>query len=245
MITQRAFTLIELLVVVAIIAILASMLLPALSQAKASADRALCSSNMKQWGVAVQMYASENSDYFPDATDADLNFAGPKLQQFWRDYLIKQTAGETKDKFNIVYCPTQKWHRFADEQLFAGNTIVIIGYQYLPGRDTNSPGWNYNSQGLGGWAAKRKLGAEFKNAPTLIDIKQATGGVSPTGKNPHVTSWYYSNHVPYSSHIQRTGEPKGGNFLFEDGHVAWYRTADIEVGSAFGGWLVYYKIPLN
>ncbi len=70
--TERiSFTLIELLIVIAIIAILAGMLLPALGKARAKGKQTLCTSNMKQLSTTVNMYCDDWKEYFPAYISAD------------------------------------------------------------------------------------------------------------------------------------------------------------------------------
>jgi len=62
---KRAFTLVELLVAIAVIAILASLLLPALSRAMSKAHGVACLNNLKQWGLATQLYVADHDDFLP------------------------------------------------------------------------------------------------------------------------------------------------------------------------------------
>ena len=247
-IAGTGFTLIELLVVVAIIAILAALLLPALAGAKFSATKALCTNNMRQWGLALHLYALDYNNFFPNNTDGvDVSWCGRSVQRFWQDYLIKQTKGAYKDRFHVVFCPTQQHHRNADKAIVDTSGRVLCGYFYLPYRLTNGTPWNYHSQGLGDWAGKKRFNGPFKEAPVLMDMKQAAGTAGPDGKNAQIIPGGWGGSPPISSHVRsgRGGEPAGGNFLFEDGHVNWYRSREVDVGSSgASGWLAFYRITI-
>ena len=87
---KQAFTLIELLVVICIIAILASMLLPALQSARESASSATCLSNLGQFSKGVQMYATNYNDYIPALTST--SSCG------WEDALILALGQDPQDR---------------------------------------------------------------------------------------------------------------------------------------------------
>src|SRR6185503_17273050 len=76
LVARNGFTLIELLVVIAIIALLAALLLPALGRAKSRAVRGACLSNLRQIGLAFQMYTDDHADRMPDRRDLKTSVPG-------------------------------------------------------------------------------------------------------------------------------------------------------------------------
>jgi len=201
--SSRSFTLIELLVVIAIIAILAAMLLPALSKAREKARSIKCVNNHKQVALVLRLYADDNHEFVPLS-----ELKSP--WKVWHQVLI-ENGYMSQQKYTGTFAWDGSTHKAGDHMLFCPSMAPC-----------NDDGY-YGNIGVSEYVMPTEyyLGDYGKVNGCLMKISQ------PTSVFWAGCAKYFSMSRDYAPHYPQFVHNGGGNFSYLDGHVEWSREGQV------------------
>jgi prepilin-type N-terminal cleavage/methylation domain-containing protein len=237
---SKAFTLIELLVVIAIIALLLSIVVPALKKAKDAARRISCGNRLKQWGIAIQMYATDNNDEimrmsrgwgwdtvyphyidnspyeYEDTVTWNIQGINPYIEAFSPNY---ETDGQAKDLVTCTNCSGEFMQDWIYNINFPNHNFAEIAYSYFGRIDLMNE--DYLSPNAQEYLVGRTLSAHKLLMAEILNLDYSDRSYRYNhGRNGW--SWNEVNfrnpsNTAYSPDAGATGRSQ----LFGDIHVEW------------------------
>jgi prepilin-type N-terminal cleavage/methylation domain-containing protein/prepilin-type processing-associated H-X9-DG protein len=211
---RHGFTLIELLVVIAIIGLLAALIFSALGRAKASTQRTRCAGNLRQIGLALILYGTDNEDQVPPG-ETVTTFCGISSQPFSKGFgcLIGRyvPAAPSASGSSLWRCPSQREPLFLEDASLPGWTTASDqsrwrGCYAYAFRTRNKTTGVIESPALGSWGAGPWPGVRLSDGNYAFAFDQLVDSTGPNRKACH---------------------KDGYNCVFYDGHVQFFGGADL------------------
>ena len=210
-VNSKAFTLIELLTVISLIAILAAILFPVFGQAREKARQSTCASNLRQSGIAISLYAQDNDDRYPiasDSIDRYIYLWTPSTEEEPRVRQLQKTMPILRDILNPYIKEKNIWRCPSD----TGGTAPYKNELGL-NLDIQLKPTSFDQFGTS-YAYRVKLGMQDAAYPATCIVgsppDQEDRGVSSSAVLTDITGYWHGD----KSNLERKT-----NILFADGHV--------------------------